>query len=90
MKHTKATKPGEPCIDVPFTEKEIEEAKKADEEHRRQLAIKRYKHERAMAYEARFGSLADELDFIYHNGLTKWKQEIKIIKERYPKPDGLT
>ena len=29
--------------------------------------------------------IGDQLDDIYHNGLTKWKATIKVIKDKYPK-----
>ena len=29
--------------------------------------------------------IGDQLDDIYHNGLTKWKTTIKVIKDKYPK-----
>ena len=29
--------------------------------------------------------IGDQLDDIYHNGLTKWKATIKVIKNKYPK-----
>jgi hypothetical protein len=33
-----------------------------------------------------YPSLEDQLDYIYHNGITKWKSDIvKPIKEKYPK-----
>ena len=32
--------------------------------------------------------IADQLDYIYHNGVTKWKTDmITPVKEKYPKPD---
>jgi hypothetical protein len=34
-----------------------------------------------------YPSIGDQLDYIYHNGLDKWKADmIKPVKERYPKP----
>ena len=32
-----------------------------------------------------YPSIGDQLDDIYHNGLTKWKATIKVIKDKYPK-----
>ena len=33
-----------------------------------------------------YPSIADQLDYIYHNGLTKWKSDIiKPVKDKYPK-----
>ena len=35
-----------------------------------------------------YPSIADQLDYIYHNGVTKWKTDmITPVKEKYPKPD---
>ena len=37
---------------------------------------------------AEYPPIADQLDYIYHNGLTKWKADmITPVKEKYPKPD---
>ena len=42
-----------------------------------------YKLDRADAYP----SLAEQLDYIYHNGVEAWKTDIiDPIKARYPKP----
>jgi len=33
-----------------------------------------------------YGSWQEQLDYIYHNGITKWKTDyIKPIKDKYPK-----
>jgi hypothetical protein len=33
-----------------------------------------------------YPSIGDQLDYIYHNGLTKWKSDmIKPVKDKYPK-----
>ena len=43
-----------------------------------------YKLKRAEEYP----SIGDQLDYIYHNGVTKWKTDmITPVKEKYPKPD---
>ena len=43
-----------------------------------------YKDKRANEYPP----IGDQLDYIYHNGLTKWKADmITPVKEKYPKPD---
>ena len=35
-----------------------------------------------------YPSIGDQLDYIYHNGVTKWKTDmITPIKEKYPKPE---
>ena len=36
--------------------------------------------------EKEYPSIAEQLDYIYHNGLTKWKSDmIKPVKDKYPK-----
>ena len=42
-----------------------------------------YKQQRAEEY----ASLAEQLDYIYHNGIDAWKADIKAIKDKYPKGD---
>ena len=38
--------------------------------------------------EKEYPSIADQLDYIYHNGVTKWKTDIITpVKTKYPKPD---
>ena len=45
---------------------------------------KQYQRDRAKEYPA----IEDQLDYIYHNGVTKWKADmITPVKEKYPKPD---
>jgi len=35
-----------------------------------------------------YPSIVDQLDYIYHNGVTKWKTDIITpVKTKYPKPD---
>ena len=34
---------------------------------------------------AEYPSIVDQLDKIYHDGLDGWKDEIKAIKDKYPK-----
>lgn len=53
--------------------KEIDDAWAADE----------YKRNRAEEYP----SWQDQLDYIYHNGIDKWKTDIvEPVKNKYPKP----
>ena len=40
-----------------------------------------YKEKRAREYP----SIVDQLDLIYHEGIDAWKEQINIIKEKYPK-----
>jgi|TARA_R100000455_G_scaffold20928_1_gene10529 hypothetical protein len=41
----------------------------------------KYQRDRAEAYP----SIEDQLDKIYHSGVTGWKASIKAIKDKYPK-----
>ena len=41
----------------------------------------KYQRDRATEYP----SIADQLDKIYHSGLTEWKKVIKATKDKYPK-----
>jgi hypothetical protein len=41
-----------------------------------------YSDKRALKYP----SFGEQLDLIYHQGIDVWKQEIKKIKDEYPKP----
>ena len=34
---------------------------------------------------AEYPSIEDQLDDIYHNGIDKWKETIKAVKDKYPK-----
>ena len=45
-----------------------------------------YKQIRKDAYISLLGDVYDQLDYIYHNGLDAWKVQIKIVKDKYPKP----
>ena len=40
-----------------------------------------YKEKRRAEYQ----SIEDQLDDIYHNGIDKWKETIKAVKDKYPK-----
>jgi len=45
---------------------------------------KQYQRDRFYEYPL----IEDQLDYIYHNGVTKWKTDmITPVKEKYPKPD---
>ena len=35
-----------------------------------------------------YPSIPDQLDDIYHNGLEGWRNTIKNIKDKFPKPNG--
>ncbi len=44
----------------------------------------KYKEQRLFEYP----SWADQLDYIYHNGIDKWKTDIvDPVKKKYPKPE---
>ena len=43
---------------------------------------KKYQRDR----QPEFPSIPDQLDKIYHSGLTEWKKDIKAVKDKYPKP----
>ena len=37
--------------------------------------------------ESEYHAIADQLDYIYHNGIAKWKSDIvKPVKDAHPKP----
>ena len=70
-------------IKVDYT---AEEEVARDAEEAKVLADKqanKYQRDRANEYP----SIVDQLDYIYHNGVTKWKTDmISPVKEKYPKP----
>ena len=38
--------------------------------------------------EPEYPSMADQLDYIYHNGIAKWKSDmVKPVKDAHPKPE---
>ena len=38
--------------------------------------------------ESEYPSMADQLDYIYHNGIAKWKSDmVKPVKDAHPKPE---
>ena len=71
-------------IKVDYT---AEEEVARDAEEAKVLADKqanKYQRDRANEYP----SIVDQLDYIYHNGVTKWKTDmITPVKEKYPKPE---
>ena len=61
------------------TKKECEdELKRLEEEDKKT----QYQRDRAVTYP----SIEDQLDKIYHSGLTAWKADIKAVKDKFPKP----
>ena len=50
---------------------------------KKEMADTKYSRDRAEAYP----SIQDQLDYIYHNSITKWKSDmIKPVKDKHPKP----
>jgi hypothetical protein len=49
---------------------------------RTELAKLDYQRKRAEEYPL----IVDQLDKIYHSGLTAWKADIKAVKDKFPKP----
>ena len=49
----------------------------------KEVEAKEYQHDRRRSYPA----MGTQLDYIYHNGIDKWKTDIvDPIKNKYPKP----
>ena len=68
---------------VQFTPEEEAEADKREAEFAERKKLNDYKIKRQMAYP----SIGDQLDFIFHHGLEKWKTDvIKPVKDAHPKP----
>ncbi len=43
-------------------------------------------HKHIQKRKVEYPDLAEQLDYIYHNGITKWKSDmIKPVKDKYPK-----
>ena len=57
----------------------VAEARKAIDDA---FAATKYQRDRA----AEYPSWQDQLDKIYHSGIDAWKADIKVIKDKYPKP----
>lgn len=51
---------------------------------------KKADYERDYGYQdkrrAEYPSIEDQLDKIYNQGLEAWKLDIKVVKDKYPKP----
>lgn len=73
-------------VKVDLTAEEVEATldKWTDNEHARQVdeEANGYKKSRQKEYP----SIADQLDDIYHNGIDAWKETIKAVKDKHPKP----
>lgn len=37
-----------------------------------------------------YPSIEDQLDILYHEGIDVWRETIKSIKDKYPKPDAVS
>ena len=59
-----------------------EEIKAKQAELQADYDSKQYQRDRAEQYP----SIQDQLDKIYHSGLTAWKADIKAVKDKFPKP----
>ena len=63
-------------------DKEEAKAKKDSEDY---VKIK-YKDDRRTEFDVKF-PIGDQLDYIFHNGLAKWKTDIvQPVKDKFPKP----
>jgi hypothetical protein len=72
------------CFDVDGNSVILDESKIATELTKLQSAYdsKQYSRDRAEAY----ASIPDQLDYIYHNGVDAWKENMILpIKNKYPK-----
>ena len=64
---------------VTIDEAKVKEARAAIDA---EWAATKYQRDRA----AEYPSWQDQLDKIYHSGIDAWKADIKVIKDKYPKP----
>ena len=59
----------------------VDEIKAKQAELKAEWDSKKYQRDR----KANYPSIEDQLDDLYHNGITGWKSTIKVIKDKYPK-----
>lgn len=72
---------------VKMTKKEIKEQKAYQERWEKKDRANKYISLRQQAYKDEFGpTLEDQFDYIYHFGIENWRQAVKAIKLKYPKP----
>ena len=64
---------------APVTEEEI-----ATELARLQQEYEDIEYQRNRSLE--YPTIQEQLDTLYHGGLTEWKATIKAVKDKYPKP----
>jgi hypothetical protein len=68
---------------VDCTAEEIAALETERQEYASTIELEEIKLNRAMEYP----SLAEQLDYIYHNGIDAWKADmIEPVKTKYPKP----
>ena len=69
-------------IEHELTAEEEAEVKKREKEEEEKVNATKYAFDRQMEYP----DLAEQLDYIYHNGVAKWKTDmIDPVKTKYPK-----
>ena len=68
-------------VDNPFSLPTEEECTDGLAQLQADYDAKEYSRNRAKEYP----SIADQLDYIYHNGIDGWKETIKITKDKYSK-----
>jgi hypothetical protein len=67
--------------DIPQPSEEAIQAKM--DEFEAEYEATQYQRDR----ESEYPSMADQLDYIYHNGIAKWKSDmVKPVKDAHPKP----
>ena len=67
--------------DKTFTDKDGKEVTINESLVNTKISENEYKEKRR----AQYPSIEDQLDDIYHNGIDKWKETIKAVKDKYPK-----
>lgn len=72
-------------VRIELTPEEVEARKAEEQANTERQARTAYMHNRKREY----GSYADQLDLIFHDGLEAWKDHIQSVKEAYPKPEDV-
>jgi hypothetical protein len=67
---------------VKMTAAEIKEREAEEAINIAEMSSTKYIRDRQREYP----SITDQLDLLYHGGITAWRAEIKAIKDKYPKP----
>ena len=78
-----------PDAKIPFTDEE-ETARDAEEaqflKDQEAYAKIKYKNDRKAEFNSKH-PMGDQLDYIFHHGVVKWKVDIvQPVKDKYPKP----